>query len=85
LRALIQKAHLGIVLKVLGLVFGLLKAGLIIAVLSAILLRAGSPGQSIVMNSVVARNNLVVYAWIANILPDEWEGRVDAALRQKEP
>jgi membrane protein required for colicin V production len=82
LRTLIQKAHLGVVLQLLGLVFGVLKAGLIIAVLSAVLLRAGTPGQSIVMNSVVARNNLVVFAWIANILPDEWEARVDAALLQ---
>jgi membrane protein required for colicin V production len=80
LRELIKKAKLGTVFKALGLLFGALKAGLVIAALSAVLLRAGTFGENIVFESVVARNNLHVFAWISPLLPDEWEARVDAAL-----
>jgi uncharacterized membrane protein required for colicin V production len=80
LRALITKAKLRTVFKALGLLFGAFKAGLVIAALSAVLLWLGSRGQSIVFESVIARNNLHVFAWISNILPDEWEAKVDAAL-----
>ena len=80
LRELIKKAKLGTVFKALGFVFGALKAGLVIAALSAVLLRAGTFGENIVFESVVARNNLHVFAWMSSILPDEWEARVDAAL-----
>ncbi len=80
LRSLITKAHLGTVEKLLGMLFGAFKAGLVIAALSAILLRVGTYGQNVVFDSVVARNNLHVFAWIANVLPEEWEAKVDAAL-----
>ena len=40
----------------------------------------GTFGENIVFESVVARNNLHVFAWMSSILPDEWEARVDAAL-----
>jgi membrane protein required for colicin V production len=80
LRSLITKVHLGKVEKLLGMLFGAFKAGLVIAALSAVLLRAGTYGQNIVSESVVAHNNLHVFAWIANVLPDEWGAKVDAAL-----
>jgi membrane protein required for colicin V production len=80
LRTLLEKASLGTVEKTLGLLFGAIKAGLIIAVLSAVLLRAGADGKKIVSESLVARANIRMFAWITNILPDEWEQKVDAVL-----
>ncbi len=81
IRKLLEKASLGTIEKVLGLVFGIFKAGLIIAVLSAVLLRAGRDGQTIVSQSRVASINIQLFAWIGNFLPDEWEEKVDEALK----
>jgi membrane protein required for colicin V production len=80
LRKLLEKASLGTVEKTLGLVFGVFKAGLIIAVLSAVLLRAGEDGKKIVSQSMVVRANLKLFAWVTTILPEEWEKRVDSVM-----
>ncbi|MEW5873702.1 MAG: CvpA family protein [Candidatus Zixiibacteriota bacterium] len=80
IRKLLEKASLGTVEKSLGLLFGALKAGLIVAILSAVLLRAGDDGKKIVSESMVASANMRLFAWITNILPDEWEEKVDKAL-----
>lgn len=80
LRALMEKASLGTAEKTLGFLFGAIKAGLIIAVLSAVLLRAGADGKKIVSESLLTRTNMRVFAWITNVLPDEWGDKVDAAL-----
>lgn len=81
LSKLLEKASLGTVEKALGFVFGMFKACLIVAVLSAVLLRAGADGKKIVMNSLVARTNIQLFAWIGNFLPDEWEEKLDEALK----
>lgn len=78
--SLLKKAKLGVVEKVLGLLFGLFKAGLIIAVVCAVLLRLGTAGRTAVSESVVARSTIQVFAWISAVLPDEWESTVDKAL-----
>ena len=80
LRALLEKASLGTAEKTLGFLFGAFKAGLIIAILSAVLLRAGDDGKKIVSSSLLSRANIRVFAWVTNILPDEWEEKVDKAL-----
>jgi uncharacterized membrane protein required for colicin V production len=81
IRKLMEKASLGTIEKLLGLAFGIFKAGLIIAVLTAVLLRAGHDGQTIIEQSLVARTNIQLFSWIANFLPDEWEAKVDEALQ----
>ncbi|HWO56636.1 MAG TPA: CvpA family protein [bacterium] len=80
LRKLLEKASLGPVEKTLGLLFGAFKAGLIFAVLSAVLLRAGDDGKKIVSDSLVARSNLKLFAWVTTLLPEEWEKKVDSVL-----
>jgi hypothetical protein len=54
---------------------------LIVAVLSAVLLRAGADGKKIVSDSLVARTNIQLFSWIGNFLPDEWEAKLDEALK----
>lgn len=81
IRKLLEKASLGTVEKSLGLVFGLFKACLIVALLSAVLLRAGADGKKIVSDSLVARTNIQLFSWIGNFLPDEWEAKLDEALK----
>lgn len=81
IRKLCENASLGTIEKFLGLAFGVFKAGLIIAVLSAVLLRGGRDGQLIVEQSLVARTDIQLFAWIGNFLPDEWEAKVDEALK----
>lgn len=81
IRKLLEKASLGTVEKTLGLLFGAFKACLIVAVLSAVLLRAGDDGKRIVSESLVARTNIQLFAWIGNFLPDEWEAKLDEALK----
>ncbi len=80
IHSILKKAKLGVVEKVLGLILGLLKAGLIISVVCAVLLRLGSVGQKAVSQSVVARTTIQAFAWISTVLPDEWEAKVDSAL-----
>lgn len=81
LQKLLEKASLGTVEKTLGLLFGAFKACLIVAVLSAVLLRAGADGKKIVSESLVARTNIQLFSWIGNFLPDEWEAKLDEALK----
>jgi membrane protein required for colicin V production len=81
LQKLLEKASLGTVEKTLGLLFGGFKACLIVAVLSAVLLRAGADGKKIVSESLVARTNIQLFSWIGNFLPDEWEAKLDDALK----
>lgn len=81
LQKLLEKASLGTVEKTLGLLFGAFKACLIVAVLSAVLLRAGADGKKIVSESLVARTNIQLFSWIGNFLPDEWEAKLDDALK----
>ncbi len=81
IRKLLEKASLGTVEKSVGLVFGLFKGCLIVAVLSAVLLRAGEDGRKIVSESLVARTNIQLFSWIGNFLPDEWEEKLDEALK----
>lgn len=81
LQKLLEKASLGTVEKTLGLLFGAFKACLIVAVLSAVLLRAGADGKKIVSESLVARTNIRLFSWIGNFLPDEWEAKLDDALK----
>lgn len=81
LKKMLEKASLGTVEKTLGLLFGAFKACLIVAVLSAVLLRAGADGKKIVSESLVARTNIQLFSWIGNFLPDEWEAKLDDALK----
>lgn len=81
LQKLLEKASLGTVEKTLGLLFGAFKACLIVAVLSAVLLRAGADGKKIVSESLVARTNIQLFSWIGNFLPDEWEAKLDDTLK----
>lgn len=81
LRKLLEKASLGTVEKSLGLAFGAFKACLIVALLSAVLLRAGSDGQKIVSQSLVSRTTIQLFSWIGNFLPEEWEAKLDGALK----
>lgn len=81
LQKLLEKASLGTVEKTLGLLFGAFKACLIVAVLSAVLLRAGADGKKIVSESLVARTNIQLFSWIGNFLPDDWEAKLDDALK----
>jgi len=78
--SLLKKAKLGVIEKVLGMLLGLLKAGLIVAVVCAVLLRLGSVGQTAISQSVVARSTIQAFAWISTVLPDEWAAKVDSAL-----
>jgi hypothetical protein len=41
-------------------------------------------GRDIVYSSAIASTNLHVFAWVANMLPPEWEAKVDAALMHEE-
>lgn len=80
LRKLFEHLSLRPFEKTLGMIFGAAKAGLISAVLCAVLLRAGPQGKEMIENSILARTNLVLFSWVANFLPDEWEKKVDDAL-----
>lgn len=81
IRKLLERASLGPIEKSLGLVFGLFKGCLIVAVLTAVLLRAGEDGKKVVSESLVARTNIQLFSWIGNFLPDEWEEKLDEALQ----
>ena len=80
LHKLFEKLSLGPVEKTLGLLFGLFKAGVIVAVLCAVLLRAGGDGKAIIDKSMLATLDLKLFSWVANFLPGDWQGKVNDAL-----
>ncbi len=80
LHKLFEKLSLGPVEKMLGLLFGLFKAGVIVAVLCAVILRAGSDGKAIIDKSMLASIDLKLFSWVANFLPGDWQSKVNDAL-----
>jgi len=80
LKKFIRAINLGLYERLAGFILGIIKAGIIVSVLTLAVIWTGGGGQKLVAESKYARANLLIFDFIAKALPDPFYNKYKALV-----